>query len=236
MSLTKGLVGHWRLDEESFNPATKRFTDQSAYCNHGTGNGTQLGSVDPGFQADRMGQLVRAAPFNGSDDYINVPHKSVLEPEEITISVWVNADTWTYAAPGWTGIISKRNPGSTGPWNLFVVEDAEPDQRKIAFVQYRTSVSSSVKLPNILNTGQWYNIVGVIGSDKVAKLYLDEVWQADGGVGSGTLITNANKDVTIGVQRTGVNENFDGSINEVRIYNRALSQQEITLLYESYRV
>jgi len=85
MSLTKGLVGHWRLDKEHYNPNTKRVTDLSAYCNHGT---AQSGN----FTTDRMGQAGRAMVFDGNDDQINIPHDDSLNFDCFTLHTKCRVD------------------------------------------------------------------------------------------------------------------------------------------------
>lgn len=223
-SLARGLVGHWPLDQESFNPATKRFTDKSPYCNHGTGNGTQLGSADPGFQADRMGQLVRAAPFNGSDDYINCGADNSLNmTDSLTISVMINP---TGAGNTWQTVVMRLNN--------YILQFGQ-NKRVYGYVFINGSFRSILKEDAIINWNEWYHFVftwdSSLGSNQL-KLYIN-----------GLLVTqttyagiSGNSDTTyIGTNNAGLSEATAGKLHDFRIYNRALSQQEITLLVESYR-
>ncbi|MEA1999304.1 MAG: LamG-like jellyroll fold domain-containing protein [Euryarchaeota archaeon] len=89
MSLSRGLVGHWSLDEESYNPSNKRLTDKSAYNNHGTSANAAS------FVADRMGQADRAMDFDGDDDEITIPHNDSLNLDRFTLHARVRVDEIT---------------------------------------------------------------------------------------------------------------------------------------------
>ena len=64
------------------------------------------------------------------------------------------------------------------------------------------------------------------------QLWVNGILQSDTKYISGNIGTD-NDNVLIG-KRQGVNAYFQGSIDDVRIYNRALSEEEIKLLYNSY--
>ena len=226
-SLQKGLVAHWPLDEQSFNPATKRFTDQSAYCNHGTGVGAQLGSVDPGFQVDRMGQLVRAAPFNGSDDYIDCGNDSSLNiTDAITIATWINPEE---QLSNYKTII-----GKVKTLNLELYEiRTYISTSETTILQFRIGNTAVGSCSLSIDNNIYSHIVGTFdGSDiifyKNGALIDSETFVS-------TIASMPNIYLNIG-KLVGQSNYFKGYICSTSIYNRALSQQEITLLYESYRV
>ena len=223
-SLQKGLVLHLPLDEQSFNPATKRFTDKSAYSNHGTGNGTQLGSATPGFQADHMGQLVRAAPFNGSDDYIDCGTGiNFTAGQSFTLSAWVK--------PAGNGSVIRKYPGGKPDYGISVASSK-------AYLLWREGVNTTVvqNLGDNIVDGEYHLIMGVRDKSlNKAFLYLDGVLLNAGGTTDNTGDLTSGGDTVIGADRAASGW-IEASISDVRIYNRALSQQEMTLLYESYRV
>lgn len=217
----KGLVGHWKLSESSFNPATKRFTD-SALQNHGIGNGTQLGG-SPTFQTDHMGQLLQASPFNGTDDYIDCGNDSSLKmTAALTMSAWIKPT----ALNQWSGIIGKGQMfGSSGNYEYYM---------------------------GITNTNQFYSSIsdGVASRTLVRETFGAQIdtwyhhvitWNKPNWVAyvDGEILDSGTTDYTIHDQNFDIEISddvytFEGNIDETRIYNRALSQDEITLLYESY--
>jgi len=210
-SLNKGLVGHWPLDKQSFNPATKRFTDKSAHCNHGTGYGTKLGSADPGFQADHMGQLVRSAPFNGSDDYVDLPAMTL--GTSWSVSCWYKPTNFIQ----YTHLLTADNQGSFA-FKIF---------SNSGEVYFYTSASGSILSNYTLSTGIWYHLVVTYDGTDV-KIIIDN----DEKVSSSETLDISSFGYKIGNHNT---EFSCGTQENTRIYNRVLSQQEITLLYESYR-
>ena len=223
-TLQKGLVLHLPLDEESFNHATKRFTDKSAYCNHGTGTGTQLGSATPGFQADRMGQLVRATPFNGTNDTITCASDSSLDmSDKLSVSVWVKSPDFKR---DYQGILSRGLIG-TGFQFMFNSVGGVLGAYGDLDGSWSAMARSIVLTDNI-----WYHVVFVYdGSQSV--VYTDTV--ADLPVSqSGSIVGEVGEITRIGQGRNGIRF-YSGDIHDLRLYNRALSQAEITLLHESYR-
>lgn len=211
MSLSKGLVGHWRLDKESFNPDTKRFTDLSAYSNHGTGYGTKLGSADPGFVADRMGQLERACPFGGVDDYIDCGSLGGFKTASIWIKLgtrsgfdfYIGHDSFRLFADS-SGILKLGD----GSGNLAI---------------------SSINIDDYI--GIWSHIIGISNGTN-SKLYFNDV---DVTVSSDLLDVVPDNPFNIGRWVGGINYVYS-DMAEVYLWNRGLSSQERTLLYESYRV
>lgn len=233
-TLNKGLVGHWSLDQESFNPATKRFTDKTPNENHGTGNGTQLGSVSPGFQADRMGQLVRAAPFNGTDDYVNCGNDSSLNiTDAITISHWFNPASIPFAT---NRILAK--------WSFSGVSDRSYQitfngNKNIAFDISNDGTNFKSSGDYTLDINNWYHIIAVFKPSTYIRIYIDGQLCVENILAIPPIIHGGNGSVFVGATDSdGAGTPlrfFHGHISDVRIYNRALSQQEVTALYEHYR-
>lgn len=225
MSLSKGLVLKMRLDEESFNPDTKRFTNMTPHPNHGTGHGTQLGSATPGFQADRMGQLVRSAPFNGSNDGINISNSpSINFTSDMTISMWIYLnDAWTIGSD-WMILVD--NSWGESPRTSFSLyfRGASGDLR------FARTSSSLVTDKKSWDAG-WYNII-IVSTSTTGNIYINGV--PDGTTDAGS-DTGNSLDIKIGKGITSAFP-FLGKMGEFRMYDRGLSQQERTLLYDSYRV
>ena len=92
LNLQKGLIAHFPLDKESFNPNTRRFTDKSAFCNHGIGSTSISGSSI--FQNDHMDKTNRATQFNGLDRNINCSSGASLDIDnnEFSLSAWIDTE------------------------------------------------------------------------------------------------------------------------------------------------
>ena len=223
-TLNKGLVGHWRLDKESFNPDTKRFTDKTPYSNHGTGIGTQLGSADPGFQADRMGQLVRATIFNGTDDRIDL-NKDIINDLDTTatISFWIKPGAYI---GNYTGFLTTTNPASK------LLDIWRQDEIKIysAIDTLGSGGQTYFTIPQGELEGNWHQLVLTLDGTN-GKTYWNNTHKT-------TIPYSAAIPTATSLQIAAWNAaQYDNSTyDDVRIYNRVLTSAERTLLYESYRV
>ena len=81
-----------------------------------------------------------------------------------------------------------------------------------------------------MNDNQWHHVVVVILDNSNAALYLDGVLEEDDTTPSGAWDTDSNANLYIG-GRADTGGDFNGSIDEVLIYNRSLSADEIKQLY-----
>lgn len=155
----------------------------------------------------------KARMFNGKGDYIEVPPIAI--PDAITVSAWVYADNFVQ-----NGFVVTRNPVNT-QWALFFAADG--------LLRWRGASSSSNVACNVPPSRQWHHIVGK-QTGTSGSLYVDGVLRASGTVRA---IGNAPTSITIGRYDTVGFDYFTGRIDEVRIYNRALSDAEILELFTS---
>jgi len=93
-----------------------------------------------------------------------------------------------------------------------------------------TSFDASVFTNSALETGRWYHMCGT--SDGTVKLYLDGVQQSATSTLSGGIKDDVDSSVFIGKFGRSDSE-FNGSIDEVMIFNRSLSSDEIKSLYDA---
>ena len=91
-----------------------------------------------------------------------------------------------------------------------------------------------VAVSTLPSTGDWHHIVGIISGNDISALYIDGVSSAGAAAtyaADSRVLTNV---LEIGSGVSG-SESFDGVIDEVRIYNRALSASEVQALYNQSR-
>jgi hypothetical protein len=168
------------------------------------------------------GKYGKALSFNGSSSYVNLGNAADLQlTGSMTWSAWIFAT----ANPADDGqIISK----STGPgWQGKTSPDTGPHTFGVS-----VSSSSSANTQRYSNTvralNTWYHVAGVYDATaRTLNIYVNGV--LDNGVLVGTVpasqFNNATASVNIG-RRTG-GFYFQGTIDELRLYGRALSQAEI---------
>ncbi|GAG16546.1 unnamed protein product, partial [marine sediment metagenome] len=85
----------------------------------------------------------------------------------------------------------------------------------------------------VLTLNSWQHVVGVLDNSDDVKIYLNGVEQSVSHNNEYASPVNKGEDVHIG-HITGSSSYFNGLIDEVRIYNRALSENEIKQSYTGY--
>ncbi len=199
-------------------------TDLSSYGNNGTASGA-VHNVSGGKYGESY-------YFDGDDDYIEIADDDTLKGmDELSISLWVHA----YGKDDFAGIISKMNESdSNANRQYLILFNSDADQKIYAPIFAtggRTSPDPISDAAFPLN--QWrYITLTYNGSDAI--LYIDAIAQSTTGTTSGAVDSYPNP-LFIGAQNlvSGTQVDFNGSIDEVRIYNRTLSADEISQLYLS---
>ena len=200
----KGLVGYWKFDEGSGTTAL----DSSGYSNNGTATGATV---------NQTGQVGKAYSFGGDGDYVSVNNVFNYTTENFSYAFWIKVNNLSgqvaplykgrYQVDGWY-----TNIETTGITRIATNTSGNT-----------TTLSSGA---GAITAGTWYHIVGV-KSGASSKLYVDGA-QVD----TGTLQdpTSTNDDFLIGSYRAGALP-VNGLVDDVRIWNRALSAAEAGDLY-----
>jgi len=219
LKLKDGLVAHYPFDGHA--------KDVSGHGHHGTVKGATL-------TADRFGNPNRAYHFDGEDDYIEIQNAKAMNPSHITISVWYFADK-SFSGGGNNVIIHKPYTKHVSPhyqWHLGVTGDQYPIRRyqsdfQASVATQKRAIGAGKKIPDF--PGVWYHIV--MSFDGTAlKLYFN------GNLKSNISITNdviASYDTNVFIGKHGNGKSHTpGIVDDIRIYNRALTELEIQALYK----
>ncbi|MBU0894873.1 MAG: S8 family serine peptidase [Nanoarchaeota archaeon] len=214
----RSLVGWWTFNENS----GQIVYDSSSYANNGW-RGVDIGTKrDPDWIS--FGKFGSALYFDG-DDILNVTDYGLNLTEFITVSVWLNtSDLGTGTAKR---IMEKRWNSGVGGWILWKLQD-----NRWAFGSYyagydpnqRWAISDNTYYQDI---GQWVYLVGTYDGDTL-KLYRNGVKQVIGGSLDWSL--DKTPGLIIG---TGGEDQFAGIMDDIKIYNRALSPEEINASYNT---
>ncbi len=217
--LSTGLVGYWDFD---VNAGGATAYDLSGNGNHGT-----LTNMDPATDWVE-GKIGTALEFDGSNDYVALQNlASIGLTGSMTISAWVKPNSLTADD---NAIISKRVASSDRGWTL---KHTTGNRFQIEIANSST-VTGSRASANTFGLGQFYHVVGVYDAPAgTLDIYVN-------GVRNNGTQSNCNPCPSSQYNSTGApsigrqpanNSYFDGLIDEVRIYNRALSADEIRALY-----
>lgn len=206
-------VGAWLFNENSGN----KVFDLSGNGNHGTFG---AGTAAPTWVLGRTGS---ALEFDGTEDYVNIPSSSDFDLATGTISFWTKkktADTeYIFSViqlPNTDYFHIVLTGAPTGKINV-EIEDGN--------VKKTTLYTDSLR---ILDTN-WHHIV-VTQNGTEMSIYIDGVKSTVTGTNSDYFLDHLTAwSVDIGRAREALY--YDGIINDVMIYNRALSASEIRQLY-----
>ena len=205
---TSGLVGYW--------PFNGNANDESGNNNNGTNNGATLTS-------DRFGS--NNSCYNFQNNNISIPHNPSFvfqATSGFTISMWCNSSdvsnifhfmgkradsspyfNWQIAYGG--SVIGPSFGSGTGPGI------------------YNGAFSSDLLLIN-----NWYHIVGKFDKG-VWSIYVNGILKAT----NNTAIVNPDSNTPITIGSSGNFQGYYGKLDDIGIWNRALTQDEITGLYYS---
>lgn len=209
-SLQSGLVCHYAMDGDG--------SDQSP-------NGISanlIGGVSN--TADRFGNPCGALLFDGATGYLSAPYHAALNgiQREFAVSVWARLDGASPDGLYWLTIVchsDQANETDPNPHFRF--------QATSRTVSINTDFTENVDL--IFDSGKWAHFVLNYNGTTV-KMYHNTrevfTWAY-----SKTLTTNTQP-LEIGRDVPGKTDFFPGAMDDLRIYNRALTQAEILALYQ----
>ncbi|MBT7281521.1 hypothetical protein HN840_04290, partial [archaeon] len=203
---TTGLVLLMHMNE-----ASGAIVDSSGMGNNGTDTG--------GVTYSSEGKLNTAIDFGGAS-YVSIPHNEVMDiTDTITLSAWINLDT----TGTWEGIVGKGV--NTGQYALQLERNTG---NKLQFTS-DYSASEYTFGNQILGTNKWYYVVATFDNG-VVSLYVDGVLDARETVA--WTIESVDEATAIGMDPPGSDEYLDGTIDEVAVWNRSLSEIEIANIYD----
>ncbi|MEK6837693.1 MAG: LamG domain-containing protein, partial [Nanoarchaeota archaeon] len=225
----RSLVGYWRFEDD----ADTNASDFSTYKNNGSlvGFGCTAadcnltggaGGVASGFVS--AGKRGKAMAFDGVNDYITVPSTITSGfDQKFTASAWVKTNTLTgQSITGqWSGTTTTDRT-----FSLFVNANGT--------ISFNVRTSSPQAQPEIVSSAnvsdnRWHHVAGVRNGQNML-VYVDGV-QSGSGTQSGTL-EDSTHNFEIGRQSTD-GAYFNGSIDEVKVWNRNLSAEEINASYQA---
>lgn len=205
--------------------STGEIRDYSTFGNNGTlggGNSTMA----PVWNVS--GKVGGAYTFDGINDYIQVGNDSSLSlGNQFTVSSWVYLSSYPGASV-YPGILNKN--GESG-YNLRINNNGEGN-RVAFFFRNDTTAEPRVQTTSAPPLNQWFHITvtyNSTGGNSNLKIYYNGVLNSTVNR-SGSPLANA-VNLTIGRRNSG--EYFNGSIDDVQIFNTTLSANQIKAMYDS---
>ncbi len=224
------LWGQWDIDDGlvGYFPLNGDVTDESGMNNEGINHGA-LPVMDYFLNAES------ALLFNGINNYVEIPHSDELSPEDqLSISVWAYCDHWSdYPAP--VKILSKTQDGG---YSLGINGSLAGAMDNLFFTINIEGTYLTAKIDQTQLIPGWLHIVGVFDGQTI-YLYINGILVDTNSVGYPMNIQYSfNNALLIGAEASEGNypsngfEYFNGKVDELRIYDRALTIEDITALYQ----
>lgn len=216
-TLSNGLVAYYPFDGNA--------NDESGHNLHGE----IIGAV---LSEDRFGNESSSYYFDGFDDYINIGNSSLLNiRNNLSISVWVKGRASDHVSKeSFAGIVAK---GALRPYGLGI-----DNGDRLIFGIASSSDYYESRLTGIeTDPSQWMHYVGVFESGKSIRLYINGLEVRNNISSIPSQIDSSEYELWIGTRAHSKSPYkpryfFRGNIDELKIYNRALSLSEIMELMD----
>ena len=226
-----GPVGWWKFDECSGNTAHSSNTSYSSSLDGtitigASGTQTSAGTCSSGTSTEAWnngatGKFNSSLNFDGTDDYVNVGTSSTLTlTGNFTTSGWVKMASGSTQNYPW--IVGKADSNELNGYFLTIYNTGEP----YIYTCDATTCNSTYG-PTDLRDGSWHHVVGTYNGT-VLRVYVD-------GVSAGS--TNTTKNPTSNSSSASIGKSnystryFTGQIDDVRVFNYALTATQVKTLY-----
>jgi hypothetical protein len=220
-NLNSGLIIHYPLDGNGI--------DISGNENHFRLNG-------PSSTSDRKGESNKALYFDGIDDFVEIPNDTTITNSDKSISFWF------YKSDSKIDRDSKGNyleallykgfdTSYAREYSFEITQADQPFNIQFQVGEETNDILIATKRDRYINSSKWYHIVGTIKAEGDLKLFIDgEIVQHTLG-----LMNPVYNEAPITIGKASSNSlrqrYFNGKIDDLRIYNRVLSENEVKELF-----
>lgn len=219
--LEHGLLGHWSFDENRGGRAD----------DDGSVNPLRDGRLIANAEHDRRGKLRGAVGLHGHRDYVDVPIEVIPDgAAAYTASAWFK--------PARAGVAWRQSVLETsGSWAISVELTADTGRLKYGVETDGTSVVAESDV--VPEPGRWHHVA--VAYDRAAgqtRLYLDGVEVTSFPHDAKEIVDGsitATDGLHVGAYRDAEDRYFDGSIDDVAVWNRALSTADLDRIWNDGR-
>ncbi len=226
--LSQGLLGYWKMDE-----GTGTSTTADASGNANTLTMTAMESGD--WVAGQIGAY--ALDFDGSAEWLTVADPSsgvldIVDGADFTITGWFNRDTFTTDDT----IVAKRNGiANTDDGYILYIDDAT-DQLIFEVSEAGGTDEYQVASTSTFTATGWNHFAVVWNDSNAAQTEIYVNGKADNGTDTGTIanLGDLSNAVAFDIGAESDNGNpFDGKIDDIKLYGKALSEDAVKRLYQT---
>ena len=214
-------INEWRLDEKLWSGSTGEVADTM-----GSITGTALGSAT----TLAAGEVCRAGKFTGAGTYVSLGHPTLPITNQFAVSTWINWQISPSSGNSWANIFS-YNATAASDSGVFWLQHSSSN----GVLEFAVSTSSGrqyVQSSASTSQNQWQLVVGVYDG---SKLYIYVNGVLSGSTTQTGTVSSPPADAVLTIGRWANSSNnyrqFNGYIDEVKLYGQALSAAQVATLY-----
>ncbi|MBI5858609.1 MAG: LamG domain-containing protein [Sphingobacteriales bacterium] len=219
-TLNNGLIAYYLFNGNA--------NDATSNQNHGTVNGASL-------TVDRFGNANQAYLFNGASSYIQMNSSVSLDlKESFSISAWIRPDN--YLSPG---IVIWHGDAAFAKDPFLLYFSNRPGYNSLGVrkdVVDGLTINECWAPPGTIFSGVWSHVVGVCdATTKKMKLYINGELMNTVTFANMSIAYSTNNFITMigaALSTSGIGQYFQGKLDEIRIYNRELTQSEVKEIFQ----
>ncbi len=217
-------LGYWKFDEGYGTTANNSGSQGQAL------QGTLTNMASPATSTSgwtNSGKFGKTLNFDGTNDYVSIPNSASLSPGSgnYTVSAWIKTSTNYSGSIGW--IFSNYGSNTNNVVQLAINTDNKP------ICTYRDGSANAASINtqgNALNDNQWHHVLCTRTGTTAAEYVDGKQIGANTNSNLGTIDTTGSTK-SIGAIASDHSQLFTGSIDEVKVYNYALTADEVKTEY-----
>ncbi len=220
--LNNGLVANY--------PFNMNANDESGNGNHGSVHGAAL-------VEDRFGNINSAYYLDGVDDYIDIG-KNVQPPFPVSVSVWINANDLDANGCGIAGIV-RNDQYDDGRYRYGLTVRVNGGYLSAHYFEGFSAPRNRIGYTSddaLITAGNWYHLVVKFNAHRNIQLFVNGVEYPGSYSGTGSGLSYSGSNGAIGTFKSNRPDRtcyFNGTIDDLRFYNRALSENEARALFSN---
>lgn len=207
--ISSGLIGYWKMDETAANSCgTNDSCDSSGNANDGAWNGNT---------ANTTGKYGNGTSYDGTTDYTSITDSTSLHLNDFTIEGWYKTTTTSVTQ----GLVSKRTSFATMDWELYLNNGGS------IYMQIGESGADTIFGTCAYTANTWQHVTAV-KSGTAYSMYRDGILCS---TDTSAITWTDSENLVLGALTTSGGNALNGTLDDVRIYNRALTPAEVSKLY-----
>lgn len=233
-------IAQWKMNEctgTTINDATGNMNTGTLTVG-ASGTQTQAGTCTDGNSASawyngRSGKRNSGLSFDGTDDYITYPTSLPIPSNSYSISLWFKPATAAPTSSQKSLFWILDNNGATNSSGIEFGCGSSSSTTKVRALHRRNGTADDICSNDSFTLNNWHHAILVYDPSQTSKtkLYVDGILEASGSSGPSGTMTLSSITAAVINQVGTLSRYFDGQLDDIRVYNYALTNQQVKMLY-----